>query len=77
MHETSADGVARRRRARRRFGVIGTLLGAGLLLCGALLSGGGQALDPVGLACVAYGIGLLVAGVWLSLRHNPLDRRRR
>jgi peptidoglycan/LPS O-acetylase OafA/YrhL len=77
MDETSADALARRRRARRRFGVISALFGAGLLVCGALLSGGDEALDAVGLACVAYGIGLLVAGVWLALGHNPLDRGRR
>jgi hypothetical protein len=72
MDETPADAVAR-----RRFGVVSALFGAGLLVCGAVLSGGDEALDGVGLACVAYGIGLLVAGVWLALGHNPLDRGRR
>jgi hypothetical protein len=48
-----------------------------LLVCGVLLSGGDEALDVIGPACVAYGIGLLVAGVWLALGHNPLDRGRR
>lgn len=77
MDERSADAVARRRRARRRFGGISALFGAGLLVCGALLSGRAGAFDAVGLACVAYGIGLAVAGVWLALGHNPLDRGRR
>jgi hypothetical protein len=29
----------------------------------------------VGLAAVGYGIGLLVAGVFLAVGHNPLRRR--
>jgi hypothetical protein len=69
----SADALVRRRRVRRRFGVTSALFVAGLLVFGVLLSGGDGALDAVGLACVAYGIGLLVAGVWFALGQSPLD----
>ncbi len=47
-----------------------------LLIAGALLAGRNDALGAMGLAALAYGVGLLVAGVWLAAGHNPLARRR-
>jgi hypothetical protein len=52
-------------------------MAAVLLVAGALLAGRDDALGAVGLAALAYGIGLLVAGAWLAAGHNPLDRRRK
>ena len=65
------------KRRRRRFGIVAAALGALLLLAGTLLASRDGVLEAVGIVCLAYGIGLLVAGASLSLGHNPLDRRKR
>ena len=66
-----------RKRRRRRFGIFAAALGALLLLAGTLFANRDGVLAVVGIVCLAYGIGLLVAGASLALGHNPLDRRRR
>jgi hypothetical protein len=66
-----------RKHRRRRFGTFVGALGALLLLAGTLLANRDGVLAVVGIVCLAYGIGLLVAGASLALGHNPLDRRRR
>ena len=66
-----------RKHRRRRFGTFAGALGALLLLAGTLFANRDGVLAVVGIVCLAYGIGLLVAGASLALGHNPLDRRRR
>ena len=61
------------KRQRHRFGIVAAALGAVLLLAVALLASRDGVLEAVGIVCLAYGIGLLVAGASLSLGHNPLD----
>jgi hypothetical protein len=69
--------TAEHERRRRRFGIYVAALGALLLLAGTLLANRESVFGVVGIGCLAYGTGLLVAGVWLALGHNPLERRRR
>lgn len=66
-----------RKRQRRRFGIFAATLGALLLIAGTLLASRDSALGAIGIGCLAYGIGLLVAGATLAIGHNPLDRRKR
>lgn len=63
--------AARRRLGRWLLPLAIALLGAGIALGGG--SGVGRA---VGLAALAYGIGLLVAALFLLAGHNPLSRKR-
>jgi hypothetical protein len=65
---------AARRRRRRCFGLLTLGLSALLLPAGAILSDAGSPWDAVGIAAIGYGIGLLVAGLFLLAGHNPLDR---
>jgi len=57
--------------------MIAAALGVLLLLAGTLLANGDSVLGAVGIGCIAYGIGLVVAGASLALGHSPLDHRRR
>ena len=72
---SGAPGDQRRRR-RRRFAaqlVPGCVV---LLVVGAMWADeGGGALGAAATVTLAQGIGLAVASAWLSLGHNPLDRR--
>ena len=62
-----------RKRQRRRFGIFAAALGAVLILAGTLLANRDSALGAIGIGCLAYGIGLLIAGATLAIGHNPLD----
>ena len=74
---TGRRPIDERNRRRRRFGIFAAAVGGLLLPAGALLANRDGVLKAVGIVCLAYGIGLLVAGASLALGHNPLDRRRR
>ncbi|MCA1681206.1 MAG: hypothetical protein LC777_20825 [Actinobacteria bacterium] len=67
----------RGRRARRRFGVVALVLGGALAIAGAALVDRTGVAGAVGLAALAQGIGLVVAGVFLTVGHNPLERHRK
>jgi len=66
-----------RRSRRRRFGfwaiVFGVLWGA----AGTALAPASGVFGTLGLAVLAQGIGLVVAGVWLAFGHNPLVQSNR
>jgi len=46
-----------------------------LIVAGVLLGSGSGVLHAVGLAAIAYGIGLGVALTWLAAGRNPVARR--
>lgn len=76
MTERGSIDADERTRRRRRFGIAAAALGAMLLLAGTQFASRDGALEAIGIVCLAYGIGLLVAGASLAIGHNPLDRRR-
>jgi hypothetical protein len=59
-------------RQRRRFGLGVSALGIVLAPTGLVLAGGSGVVRTVGLAAAGYGIGFLVAGLFLAAGHNPL-----
>ena len=66
-----------RKRQRRRFGILAATFGALLVVAGTLIANRDSALGAVGIACLGYGIGLLIAGATLAIGHNPLNRPKR
>jgi hypothetical protein len=70
---SGATGDERRRR--RRFAAQLVPVCVVLLVVGALWADKDGALGAVATAALAQGIGLAVALAWLSVGHNPLDRR--
>jgi hypothetical protein len=69
---SSPERVVRRR---RRFAVQLSPVALLLVAAGVALGSGRGLLHVVGLAAVAYGVGLAVALVWLAAGHNPIARR--
>jgi hypothetical protein len=62
---------ARRRRFALRIAPVAVLL----IVAGVLLGSGSGVLHAVGLAAIAYGIGLGVALTWLAAGRNPVAQR--
>ena len=65
----------RARTRRRRFAIRVAPIAVLLIVAGVLLGDGSGVLHAVGLAAIAYGIGLGVALTWLATGRNPVARR--
>jgi hypothetical protein len=65
-----------RRHSRRRFGFYILVLATAFLIAGVIMSQHSGDLGSLGQFCLADGIGLAVAGAYLVLGRNPLDRDR-
>ena len=77
MKEQRPGAANERTRRRRRFGILAAAMGALFLLAGTQFANRDGVLEVVGMVSLAYGVGLVVAGLALALGHNPLDRCRR
>lgn len=62
---------------RRRPAAVVAALAVVLIAVGAVLARGSGVAATVGVAAVGYGIGCLVAGVFMAIGHNPWRNRRR
>jgi hypothetical protein len=58
----------------RAFAAIAGLVGLVLLVGGFVLADEGGLRRVIGLVCLAYGIGLLVAASFIAVGRNPLRR---
>jgi hypothetical protein len=72
--ESAAD-AERTRRRRRRFAMQLSPVALLLISAGAVIGGRSGVLHVIGLAAMAYGIGLAVALIWLAAGRSPVARR--
>jgi hypothetical protein len=59
----------------RRFGLAVSVLGLLLSVAGVMLLGDAGVLEAIGIGALGYGIGFLVAGVFLATGWRPGNRR--
>ena len=68
-------GAEREGGSRHLFALVAGLPAIALVVVGIVLAGHDGVLNVIGVVCLAYGLGIGVASVFIGLNHNPLRKR--